>query len=126
MKRLSIVTVATVLALVMGGCASAPANLSPQGVQDFNKTRVIKTLDVIRDTATDANALTPPLISTPTTRKIVTFHRSALVLINAGPVWKLQVEQALTETLKDLPPAESKLLAPYAALAKVVIDEVGQ
>lgn len=106
-------------------CASASKNLSPQGIEAFNKTRIIKGLDVIRDTAVDANKTVPPLISTATTRKIVTYHRSSLLIVNAQGA-KALTTTSLDELVKDLPKSESDLLAPYISLAKVIINEVNK
>lgn len=111
---------------LVSACVPPPVTLSPVGAADFNKTRVIKSLDVLRDIAVDANALVPPLIQTATTRKVVVFHRSALVLIDAGPGWKSKVLTALDEVTKDLPPPEVRLIAPYVQLSKILIAEVGQ
>lgn len=119
MRYLSLLLVA----FVFSSCASAPINLSPAGVEAFNKTRLIKSLDVFRDIAIDGNKTTPSLISTATTRKVVTYHRSALLVINASGV-KAITTVSLDEVIKDLPKSEADLLAPYIALAKVVINEV--
>ena len=58
-------------AVAVQSCASitpAPAGLSAAGVVAFNQTRLVKALDVIRDTAISANAQPKPLISTDETR----------------------------------------------------------
>lgn len=120
--RLTLLLVALALAI---GCTHAPPTLSPQGVQAFNNTRVIKGLDLIRDVAVDANAQTPPIVSTDTTRKIVTYHRSALLVIHDIPNgWKATVLTGLDETVRGLPAKESQLVAPYVALLKTLIAEV--
>lgn len=111
---------------LVSACVPPPVSLSPVGAADFNKTRVIKSLDVLRDIAVDADALVPPLISKATTRKFVVFHQSAVTLIDAGPGWKDKVLVALKEVVKDLPPAEARLITPYVELSKILIAEVGQ
>jgi len=121
MKYFSLLFVA--LTLISSSCASAPSSLTPVGVEAFNKTRVIKGLDVLRDTAVDANKTVPPLISTDTTRKVVTYHRSALLVINTSGVKAITLV-SLDELVKDLPKTEADLLAPYIALTKVIINEV--
>ena len=109
----------------LSACASAPPNLSPAGVTAFNNTRVVKGLDLVRDTAITANAQTPPLVSTDTTRKIVTYHRSALLVIRDVPTgWKASVLTGLDETVKNLPGNEAQLFAPYVALVKTLIQEI--
>lgn len=117
-----------VVLLTCSACtANAPPNLSPVARQAFTNTRVIKGLDLIRDTAVSANAQVPPLVSTDTTRKIVAYHRSALLVIRDVPNgWKATVMTGLTETVRGLPPAESQLLGPYVALVTTILNEVIQ
>lgn len=120
--RRSLVVVAL---LVVTGCASAPPNLSRQGVAAFNATRIIGGLDLLRDSAIAANAQIPPLVSTDTTRKIVTYHRSALLVIHDYPAgWMSAVVTGLNETVADLPPSEAQLLAPYVALVHTILQGV--
>jgi hypothetical protein len=108
-------------------CVPPPPTLSPVGVTAFNNTRVIKGLDLVRDTAIEANAQTPPLVSTATTRAIVTYHRSAIIIIHGAPNgWEATVLTGLDETVKHLTPAEAQLLGPYFALVKVLIQEVSR
>jgi hypothetical protein len=119
---LFIVTVVSTTSQV--ACTHAPPTLSPVAQQQFNNTRVVKALDLIRDTAIDANAQVPPLMSTNATRIVVTFHRSALVTINASTSgWKATVLQSLDELVKDkaLLPTEVQRITPYVALAKTLI-----
>lgn len=111
------------IAFLFTSCASAPTSLTPAGIEAFNKTRVIKGLDVLRDTAIEANKTVPPLISTDTTRKVVTYHRSTLIVINTSGVKAITLT-SLDELIKDLPKSEADLLAPYIALTKVIINEV--
>lgn len=121
------------LVLVVGlcasftACASAPPNVSPAAQLAFTNTRVIGGLDVLRNAAIDANAQVPPLVSTDTTRKIVTYHRSALLVIQASPNgWQATVIAGLNQTVLDLPPAESQFLTPYVALVTTLIQEIAQ
>ena len=117
----------TLLALVLVGVVSCahPPPLSPTGTRTFYATRVIKTLDVIRDFAVDAEAQDPKLLSTATTRKVVVYHRSAITTIHDIPAgWRPTLETGLTEVLADLPAAESARLAPYVALLLAVLAEV--
>lgn len=118
---------AIVLALLVTGCASAPPNLSSAGVSAFNNTRVQKALDLLRDTVQDANAQTPPLISTATARTVTQWHRSAITIIHAtGQGWQTTVRTSLDELLANLPANERALVAPYAALATTIINEVSK
>ena len=111
--------------LALLGCQHAPPTLSPQGTAAFNNTRVIKTLDLLRDVAITANAQTPPLLTTPTTRKIVNFHTLALKTIDASQTgWLSAVSVALFQLRSDpsLLPTELQFLNPYFDLAKSVLD----
>lgn len=114
-----------IVALLTVGCAKAPPNLSPAGARDFQNTRVIKTLDLIRDTAQDANAQTPPLVSTNTARTITQWHRSALLIIDATRSgWCVTVKASTAETFKNLDAAAQRLLSPYFSLASTLFNEV--
>lgn len=106
-------------------CVHAPTTLSPVGQQAFNNTRVIKTLDLLRDFAVDANAQEPPIVSTPATRKVVLYHESTLKIIHAtSGGWKPAVRVGLDELLKDLPAPDAAKLAPYVALLNTILAEV--
>lgn len=122
--RVSLRTLVLVVLLLAISCAKPPS-LSPAGVAAFNGTRVVKALDVLRDAAIDANAQVPPLLSTATTRKIVTYHESALKTIQVAPAgWVPVVQTGLTEVTNTLPEAERRQLAPYVALVQALIQEV--
>lgn len=106
------------------GCNHAPPTLSPVAQTAFTNTRVIKALDLLRDTAISANAQTPPVLSTATTRKIVTAHEATLKIINAaGSGWQSAVTQALNELVKDkaLLPAELAVITPYVSMIQTLI-----
>ena len=122
------------------GCQKAPPTLSPDAQAAFYATRVVHTLDAIRDTAIAANNQTPPLISTADTRQVVLWHQTAVHTIQAVPGgWKVTVKAgmfALTclpaasdvqpppPCTPQLPAATVTRLAPYVSLALVVISEV--
>jgi len=120
MKYLSLLLV---LFLFVSCATTLNTGLSPAGVEAFNKTRVIKSLDALRDVAIEGNRTNPPLVSTATTRRIVTYHRSALLVIDSSGV-KAITTTTLDEILKDLAKKESDALAPYFSLAKTIINEV--
>jgi ABC-type branched-subunit amino acid transport system ATPase component len=107
------------------GCAKAPLSLSPAGVTAFQNSQIQKSLDTIRDIAIDANATTPPVLDTTTTRKVVTWHKSAITVLHArGAGWVSTLTTSLDELSRNLPAAEQKTLAPYIALAKTLLNEV--
>ena len=119
------------LALTFVGCASAPPNLSPAATLAWNNTRVIRGLDVLRDSAIEANKqISPegtPLLSEATTRKVVLYHASAITTIHAtSSGWKAAVLTGLDEVVKDLPPKERAQLAPYVTLLKTILQGVSQ
>ncbi len=119
------------LAIILGyivlaaACTPAPPTLSPNAQRDFNNTRMIQALDVLRDGAIAANAQTPPLISTTTTRKIVFYHQTTLKAIDASKSgWKPATQITLFQLMSDpsIPIAEHAVLQPYFNLAKAVLD----
>lgn len=127
--RAALIFLAAALAMSLAsvsGCAKAPPNLSPAGVAAFNNTRITKGLDLLRDTAIDANAQTPPLISEATAGKVVRYHKLAITALHDGVGSPSTLKQGLDNLVKDLPPRESALLSPYVTLLKAVIDEVIQ
>jgi hypothetical protein len=120
-QRLRLVVLVVVLA---SGCTHAPP-LTPQATTAFYGTRVIQTLDVIRDLAVSASKQTPPVVKPADMRTIVTWHRAAIVTVHTAPAgWRVTVETGLEETLRSLPPETRTLLAPYVALVHAVLAEV--
>ena len=117
-------TTLIVFAIVfLSACASnAPPNLSPQAAQAWRGTRVIHVLDVFRDAAIDANAQTPPLLSTDLTRSIVKFHAASLEIVKNGPTgWIEMLRLGLREVQKRLTGRERELLDPYVTLVLAVL-----
>ncbi len=108
---------------LQAGCAKAPPSLSPAGQSDFNKTRVVKALDLVRDTAVDAEAA--HVISTDDTRQVVLWHKSAVNVVAASETgWKATVTSTLDQTVSHLKPETQTKLGPYVALLKALIGEV--
>jgi hypothetical protein len=120
----------TLLTLSIPACASLsvnkpPLGLSPAAKEAWYATRVIEALDILRDTAIDANAQTPPLVSTVTTRQIVTYHKSSITFIHSIPGgWKASVVAGITELENNLPLKEYEILKPYTQLVKAALAEV--
>jgi hypothetical protein len=105
-------------------CATAPP-LGPVAAADFQKTRVIKALDVFRDFAIDGEAAKPQVISTDTTRKIVTYHQATLKILDAaGSDWRSLVATSLDALTPTLPEKDRPKVAPYVALVKALLLEV--
>lgn len=112
--------------LLAAGCAKAPPTLSPSGAAAFNALRVVRVLDLVRDTAIDAHAQTPPLIATEHTRAIVRWHAATLKTIAAVPDgWRATVLAGLVTLEQDLPPDVWAKIAIYVTLVRTVIQEVG-
>lgn len=116
------VTIAIILFTV--GCATAPPNLSPFAYQAFYKTQVTKDIDLLRDTAVDANKQVTPLVSTGSMLKIVRWHRSALLIMRAADTgWQDAVSASLDELVKDLPLNDGQMILPYVTLTKTILRE---
>lgn len=112
--------------VVTAGCAAnAAPTLSPVAAAAFTNTRVIRVLDLVRDTAISAHEQQPPLLSEPTTRKVVLYHQSTLKIIDATTTgWRGAVSTGLEELLRNIPNGERQLLAPYITLVKAILAEV--
>jgi hypothetical protein len=106
------------------GCAKAPPQLSPVAVTAFQNLQVAKALDAVRDIAIDANATTPPVLATSTTRAIVSWHKGALQILNARAAgWPAVIATSLDAVVANLQPSERDLLGPYVTLAKTILQE---
>jgi hypothetical protein len=123
-----VIAVIVGIALGCGGssCAThAPPNLSPEARAAWYGTRVIKALDVLRDTAIAAQAQTPPLLSDAATRVIVETHRSLLETIHALPRgWPATVGTALTDVEGQLAPDDRAIVQPYVDLTRTLLKAV--
>lgn len=99
------------------------AKLTTPGIVALHGIQCVKLLDVIRDTAVDAES--NKLIETPTMLKIVKAHKAMLVTIRESPNgWKASVVTALGELKKDLTPSELNIVGAYIDGAKLVISTV--
>lgn len=126
--RLKLVLCALLTATVMGSEACArhmPPNLTPEAASAWKRHEIQKDLDVVRDIAVDAEK--QKVLKEATTRKVVEWHRQAILTINAGTAgWQASIAKGL-DGLKDVIPAdEYPTLTLYIALAKTVIKEVAQ
>ena len=112
------------LAALESGCATAPP-LGPVAAQDFQKTRVIKALDLFRNFAIDGEAARPQAVSTDLARKVVTYHQAALKILDAaGSDWRTLTATSLDAFVATLAPAERTKIAPYVALTKTILTEI--
>ena len=125
MKRQQRLALVVALAALLADCASAPPNLTPAAVTAFNQSRLEKTLDVIRDTAQDGSTASPPVVAVADAVTITKWHQSAVLIIETqGAGWPVQVAVSLDQLLTNLPPSTRTLVAPYVALAKLVLQQV--
>jgi len=123
MKRLLLLVL---LLCVVPGCSNqAPPNLTPQATAAFYSHRVQRALDLIRDTVQDGFNMQPPVFSLATARKVTIWHKATVTSIHATQNgWQAAVDTGLDELLHALPETESRLLHPYATLAKAILKEV--
>ncbi len=119
-------TIIALLAVLATGCAgNKPPNLTPQASLAYDSGRIVEALDTTRDVAIIANSFGQAPFSTAITRRIVTAHRSALVLIETrGAGWQAQVNAILDEVLKNTTGEANARLAPYVELSKALINRV--
>src|SRR5678815_1041222 len=124
MFRLLPLLLVGLLSLPSASCTKAPPNLTPAGKAAFQKTQVLKSLDLLRDIAIDAEA--NGVLHTADARKIVSYHRDTVAIMQASDLgWKAAVATGLDVLVKELPPDAGQKIAPYVALLKVVLAEVG-
>lgn len=107
--------------LLTPACAHTPPNLSPQAVIAFHGTQVIGYLDKVRDAADAAHKTSPPLLDAPTTLKIVSWHRDAIIVVHAAKDgWLTATATGLNALNAELSPQAKQVLAPYIAAAQAI------
>jgi hypothetical protein len=113
-----------IAAIISSACITPntpPPTLSPTAQLSYHSHQVQKVLDLIRDTAVDANAQKTTdgkqLLSDARTRQIVQLHETAITLIHANTQgWEQTVYASLTELNKELLPSETSVLGNYMKL----------
>ena len=117
--------VTVMLAFVLGGCAKAPPDLTPEAARAFHASQAVKVLDAFRDAAIAANAQVPPLLATDAARKVVLYHQSVVKVLQAAPAgWAPFARAGLDDLTSGLSAKDRALLGPYAALVKATLAEV--
>lgn len=102
-------------------CVHTPPSLSPEAAAAFQKTQVLKDLDLLRDIAIAAND--NGLMKEADTRLVVSYHRSAIQVMHASDTgWKAAVSQGLDELQTHLPPDAEQKVHIYIALLKAVLQ----
>ena len=125
MPHLSLFAVMTVLTWSCATYRAPSTVVTPAGRAAWYGTQAIKALDLLRDTAINGNAQSPPVFSTDTTRKIVLAHRALVTTIHEAPQgWVQTVETGLTQLLDTLPPDDRAKVTPYVALVQSVLEAV--
>lgn len=122
---------AVALLLTAPGCANNPpaagsptANLSPSGLAAYNATKVVKSLDLLRDIVAEGEKQTPKVFSADTALKVVAYHRQVVRTIGTVPDgWKAVAVQGLTELKGLVPAAEWQRMQPWVALLTVLYDQ---
>jgi hypothetical protein len=119
-SQLPIVLLMLGLAANASACATVPQqplNLSPEAQVAWRNLEIVRVLDLIRDTAIDAER--EGLLTTGTTRKVVQFHISSLTILKAAEVgWQGVIGQTLDDLASDLPGRDRPMLGPYIGLIK--------
>ncbi len=113
-------------AILTTGCSrNRPPNLTPDASLAFDNGRIVEALDTTRDVAIIANSFNQQPFTTPIVRRVVTVHRSALVLIETrGTGWQAQVNASLSELLKNTTGEVTARLTPYVELTRTLINRL--
>ena len=113
------------VAFLASTCAHTPPSLSPPAQIAWQQHEIQKDLDMIRDIAQDANAQHPPLISTPATRQITLWHKTAITLVHDAPAgWRVTVMAGLEALRTNLAPNEYRIIAPYVGVAQLILKNI--
>jgi len=133
---------ACMVAMAAISCADkTPPGLTPDAQIAFQATRVVKSLDVLRDAAIAGHDLGK--LSEGDTREVVTWHKTVVQVIQITPNgWKAVVQQSIYLATCDprlaepprvaadpmcdpkLPNAVLVQLAPYVGVVVLVVKEV--
>jgi len=110
------------LAVLPVGCAKTPPTLSPPAATAFQNHQIQKVLDLVRDTAQDGHATTPPVFTADTARKITVWHKAAITTLHArGQGWQATVKTGLIEALQTIPEPERAKFEPYVKLLEALL-----
>lgn len=127
--------------LTLASCATAPPpDLTPPAQVAYQSTRIVRALDVARDTAV---ALQPGgTVTVRDTREIVLWHRTAVVAAEASPAgWRLTVRAGIYMLTCDpraavttpppsctprLPAETIQAMSPYIGIGLILLSEIGE
>lgn len=127
---LALTALLTSTILATPGCAPpaavagrSTANLTGPGIKALQAKEGIKYLDIIRDTAQDAEAT--KILSLETATKVTRWHKALVLTINQTPNgWQAVALTGLDELQKALSPDERVLLDPYISSARIIYQAV--
>lgn len=121
---------ALVLLAALAGthCArNTPPNLSPEASLAFDSGRIVNALDDVRDIAIVANAFTPQPFTTPITGRVVLAHASLLEVVEKrADRWEVQVQNGLSELVKNLQGDVGQRLTPYIELVRALLARLSR
>lgn len=129
---LALTALLTSTILATPGCAPpaavagrSTANLTTPGTKALQAKEGIKYLNIIRDTAQDAEAT--KILSLATAEKVTRWHRALSLTIDQTPAgWQAVALKGLDELDTVLSPAERAVLGPYIASARIIYQAVTQ
>lgn len=118
--------------LAGAGCGTNPppagdptANLSAEGRASYNATKVVKSLDLLRDIVAEGEKQTPKVFSPDTVLKVVAYHRKVVRTIGTVPDgWKAVALQGLDELKGSVPAAEWQKMQPWVSLLTVLYEQL--
>ena len=118
-------------AMLLSGCGANPTPttsptvaLSPSGIAAYQATRVVKSLDLLRDIAVAGEK--SKAVSADTALKVIAYHRQVVRTIGTVPDgWKAVAFQGLDEVQHNIPAGDWQKLLPWISLLKTVYAETG-
>lgn len=131
MRAMRAVT-ACVAVLLLAGCANNPppgtpdpaAGLSASGRAAYQATKVVKSLDLLRDIVAEGEKQEPKVFTPDTVLKVVAYHRQVVRTIGTVPDgWKAVAVQGLNELRSHVPAAEWQRMQPWVALLTALYDQ---
>lgn len=126
MKRLVLIVALSGLLVPLAGCASAPASVTtPQGQFAYKADQFVSAVGIFQDAAIQANAQTPPLISTADTRLIVTFCVASAKSAQAATTgWQATVLSSIASLKAALSPAAQTKYGTYLTLISTLVQGI--
>ncbi len=120
-----------VATLLTAGCTGNPppagdptAGLSAGGRAAYQATKVVKSLDLLRDIVAEGEKLTPKVFSPDTVLQVVAYHRQVVRTIGTVPDgWKAVAVQGLNELKARVPAEQWARMQPWVSLLTVLYDQ---